>query len=128
MNFDISDIIQANDFARFPHQAGPETDAPHMKLAALIGSQPESFEEVDGVYTAVYTSTRPEVERVVTTSSASQWLTSEVHRLREPVLVWRASEDVLNTARWWQGIGGTPDWSLVRDDEAIHAMRGEVDA
>lgn len=118
---DINEITTDGYFVKFPHPG--HLQQKHLRLAALIGVQPDEWYEVGGVYTAVYeNSTRPEVTKVVTTSTNNQWLTSAVHRADEPVLVWEEDEDILHTARWWLGLEGEPNFSLVVDYEFINAV------
>lgn len=122
IELDLDEITADGYFLRWPDNPTPPEDA-HLRLAALIGVEPVSFEEINGVYTAIYESPRPEVEIVVTTSTTARWLTNSVHRAGEIPLVWEEPEDVLHTARWWLNIEGSPNWSLVTDQEYIDNLR-----
>ena len=127
LNFE--EITTDGYFVKHPHDAGAQDS--HLRLAALIGVQPVSFEEVTpGIYSAVYESPRDDVTKVVTTSSTTQWLSTAVHREGEVPLVWEEPEDVLHTARWWIDAPDGPNWSLVVDQEYIDNLRsnpGPVD-
>ena len=118
---DINEITKDGYFVKFPHQG--HLQQKHLRLAALIGVEPDDWSEVRGVYTEVYeNSTRPEVVKVVTVSTNEKWFATAVHRADEPVLVWEEDEDILRTARWWLGLEGDPNFSLVVDYEFINAV------
>lgn len=127
LNFE--EITTDGYFVKHPHDA--ESRDHHLRLAALIGVEPVSFDEATpGVYSAVYESPRDDVTKVVTTSSATRWLSSSVYRDDEVTLVWEEPEDVLHTARRWLGAPDDPNWSLVVDQEYLDNLRsnpGTVD-
>ena len=122
---DINEITKDGYFVKFPHLGHLEQK--HLRLAALIGVEPDDWSEVRGVYTAVYeNSTRPEVVKVVTVSTNEKWFATAVHRADEPVLVWEEDEDILRTARWWLGIEGDPNFNLVVDREYLEALDADI--
>ena len=118
---DINEITKDGYFVKFPHLGHLEQK--HLRLAALIGVEPDDWSEVRGVYTAVYeNSTRPEVIKVVTVSSNNKWYATAVHRTDIPVLLWEDDEDIVHTARWWLGIEGDPNFNLVVDHEYVKEL------
>lgn len=121
MNIDIREMTQDGFFVKWPHESLPKVDA-HLRLAALIGVQPDTFSKQDGAFIAEYSSIRPGVERVITRSSGSRWISTTVEREGEEDLVWTVAEDVLHTARWWQGIEGEPRWALVVDHDFVNSL------
>ena len=117
----INEITTDGYFVKYPHPG--HLGKRHLRLAALIGVQPDEWYEVGGVYTARYeNSTRPEVIKVVTVSSNEKWYATAVHREGEPVLLWEEDEDILRTARWWLGIEGDPNFNLVVDHEYVKEL------
>ena len=122
---DINEITKDGYFVKFPHKGHLEQK--HLRLAALIGVEPDEWYEVGGVYTARYeSSTRPEVIKVVTVSSNEKWYATAVHRTDQPVLLWEDDEDILHTARWWLGIEGEPNFNLVVDHEYLEELDADI--
>lgn len=114
MTLNLDEITAPGFFTRYPRNSLPLDDA-HLRLAALIGVAPVQWKQFQGTYVAVYDSSRPDVDKVVTTSSVARWGGTAVHREGHIPLVWGEPEDILRTARFWIGLEGEPEWSLVRD-------------
>lgn len=113
-NIDI-DIDQITTDGYFDKNSLTPGDA-HLRLAALVGIQPVSFELVDSEYVATYESFDTDVDKVVTGSNGSRWLWVEVHRPNQPVLRWEDQDEyVLRIARHWIGIKSEPNWDLVSE-------------
>lgn len=109
------DIDQITTDGYFDKNSLTPGDA-HLRLAALVGIQPVSFELVDSEYVATYESFDTDVDKIVTGSNESRWLWVEVHRPNQPVLRWEDQDEyVLRIARHWIGIKREPNWDLVSE-------------